>query len=148
MTQTPNKHVRRRCCECRKWYVPKPSAVKTQKSCSTKCRLRRRARQERARRAANLANARADERVRQAGHRAQKGEEKGHESPLSQAGLSVQLRDAIEETTKELGQAQRLSLTGLRRRLRRITRQTFGKIERGAENVGHDPSRSLTGIQS
>ncbi len=146
MTQTPIKHVRRRCCECRKWYVPKPSAVNTQKTCSKNCRLGRRARQERARRAADLENARADDRERQRRYRARKGEEIGVDQPLSLTGLSVQLRDAVEEIVEELGQAQRLSLTGLRRRVRRIASKTLGKIERDGENLGHDPSLSLTGL--
>jgi len=136
MIQTPSKHVRRRCCECRKWFVPAPSAAKTQKTCSRKCRLQRRAKQERARRAANLENARIAERERQRSHRERKREKQGADPPLSQAGLSVQLRDAVEEIIEDLGQAQRLSLTGLRRRLHRITVKTLGKMDQSAGNLG------------
>ena len=136
MTQTPSKRMRRRCCECRKWFVPAPSAAKTQKTCSRKCRLRRRAKQEKARRARDLANARTDECERQRTHRERKREKQGADPPLSQAGLSVQLRDAVEEIIEDLGQAQRLSLTGLRRRLRRIAMKTLGKTDRSAGNIG------------
>ena len=136
MTQTPSKNMRRRCCECRKWFVPAPSAAKTQKTCSRECRLRRRAKQEKARRAADLANARTDERERQRKHRERKLEEQGADPPLSLAGLSVQLRDAIEEIVEDLGQAQRLSLAGLRRRLRRIALKTLWKMDRSAANLG------------
>ena len=136
MTKRRVKRVRRRCSECRQWYVPAQSAVKTQRTCSKKCRLRRRAKLERARRAADLANARADERERQRRHRAQKGAKKGADPPMSQAGLYVQMQDIIEEIMEDLGQAQRLSLTGLRRRLHRIALKTYEKIERDAMNSG------------
>ena len=136
MTQTPSKRKRRRCCECRKWFAPAPSTAKTQKTCSRKCRLRRRAKQEKARRAADLANARTDERERQRKHRERKQEEQGADPPLSQTGLSVQLRDAVEEIVEDLGQAQRLSQAGLRRRLRRIALKTLWKMDRSAANLG------------
>jgi hypothetical protein len=136
MTQTLSKSIRRRCCGCRKRFVPAPSAAKTQKTCSRKCRLRRRAKQEKARRAADLANARTDECERQRKHRVPKREEQGADRPLSQAGLSVQLRDAVEEIVQDLGQAQRLSQAGLRRRLRRITLKTLRKMDRSAADLG------------
>ncbi len=136
MTQTPSKRMRRRCCECRKWYVPARSTANTQMTCSRKCRLRRRAKQEKARRTADLENARADDRERQRKHRERKREEKGADPPLSQAGLSVQLRAAVEEIVEDLGQAQRLSQAGLRRRLRRIAMKTLGKMDRSAGNLG------------
>jgi len=44
--------------------------------------------------------------------------------------------ETIERTIEDLGQAHRLSLTGLRRRLRRIVLKTPGEMERGAENFG------------
>ena len=40
---------------------------------------------------------------------------------MSRTGLSAQASDAIEEIIKKLGQAQRLSRTGLRRQLRRLS---------------------------
>jgi hypothetical protein len=55
---------------------------------------------------------------------------------MSQAGLSVQLQDIIEEIMEDLRQAQRLSLTGLRRRLHRIALKTYEEIERDAMNSG------------
>lgn len=72
----------------------------------------------------------------------------GADPPRSLAGLSVQLHAAIEEIVEELVQAQRVSLTGLRGRARRIAWKTLRKIERDAENLGHDPSLSLTGLNS
>ncbi len=141
MKRKPVTRERKRCCECRRWYLPAASAAKTQKTCCKECRLRRRARQQRERRAADLANAREDERSRQRRRRervreAGSTQTGGPDPPLSLAGLSVQLLETIEQTIEDLGQAHRLSLTGLRRRLRSITLKTQGEMERGAENFG------------
>jgi hypothetical protein len=146
MTPTLGKGGRRRCCECRRWYVPKPSTAKTQRTCSKRCRLRRRAKQEKARREADRENARADERERQRKHRARTREEKGADAPLSQAGLSVQLYSVVDEILQELGQAQRLSQAGLRRRVRRNALKTLGEMCRSVGDSGHDRTMSLTGL--
>ena len=145
MTPTLGKG-RRRCCECRDWYVPEPSAAKTQRTCGKKCRLRRRARQEKKRREADRTNARADERERQRKHRARQRAEKGADPPLSQAGLSAQLHSVVEEILQELGHAQRRSQAGLRRRVRRQALKTLGAMCRSAGDWGHDPTMSLTGL--
>jgi hypothetical protein len=58
----------------------------------------------------------------------------------------VQVAEVVEEMMEKVGQAQRLSLTGLRRRLRRIALKTLEKIDREAGNLGHEPSLSLTGL--
>ena len=60
----------------------------------------------------------------------------GHDRVLSLTGLSAQVLETIEQTVEDLGQAHRLSLTGLLRRLRRIALKTQGEMERGAENFG------------
>jgi len=65
---------------------------------------------------------------------------------MSQAGLSAQLRIVVEEILDEVGQAQRLSQAGLRRRVRRTALKTLGNIYRSAGNPGHDPTMSLTGL--
>jgi len=95
-----------------------------------------------------LANARTDERERQRQYRARIRNEVGADPPVSLTGLSQELCEFVDEITQNVGQAQRLSLTGLRRRLRRITLKTLGKMNRNAENLGHDPSLSLTGLCS
>jgi hypothetical protein len=107
---------RRRCCECRSWYAPKPSTSKTQRTCSKACRLRRRGEREKARRAADLGAARKLERVRQRRHRERRKQTPGPQ--MSRAGLSVEARETIERIVEELGQLQRLSRAGLGRRLR------------------------------
>ena len=99
--------------------MAKRSAARTQRTCCRRCRLQRRGRQEKARRRADLANAQADERERQRKHRAQKRQDGERSVPLSRAGLEAQVSEVVDEIMKELGQAQRLSQAGLRRRVRR-----------------------------
>jgi hypothetical protein len=148
MTHTLGKGGRRRCCQCRTWYVPERSAATTQRTCGKKCRLRRRARQEKRRREADRTNARADERERQRKHRARERAEKAAaDPPLSQAGLYAQLCGVVEEILQELGQAHRLSQAGLRRRVRRSALKTLGEMCRGATDLGHDRTMSLTGLK-
>lgn len=148
MTHTPRKRGRRRCCECRWWYVPTPSAAEFQKTCSKKCRLRRRAKQAKRRREAELANARADERERQRKHRAQKRENSGTGPPLSRAGLPAKVLDCAEEIFEKLRQAERLSRAGLRRRVRGEVLKILGEMYRDGENLGQGAPRSRTGLEA
>lgn len=112
---------RRRCCECRDWYMPKPSASQTQKTCGGKCRLRRRGKNEKKRRAADIAAVREDERDRQRRRRDRELDSAGVSPPMSRTGLSAQAAEAVEEIIEKLGQEQRLSRAGLRRQLRRFS---------------------------
>jgi hypothetical protein len=146
MTQTLSKGGRRRCCECRSWYVPSPSAVNTQRTCSRRCRLRRRAKQAKRRREADLLNARVDERERQRKHQAGKREEGGLDPPLSRTGLPTQVRAAVEEILQDLGQAYELSRAGLRRRVRHSALKRLGNLCRSGANLGQDAPLSLTGL--
>ena len=113
-----HKKTSRRCCECRAWYSPDTAASLTQKTCSKKCRLSRRGARAKERRAADLRAAREDERDRQRRYRERVGAEG---APMSRTGLSAQASEAIEEIINKLGQAQRVSRTGLRRQLRRLS---------------------------
>lgn len=115
----PKRTLRRRCCECRDWYAPEPSASLTQMTCSVKCRLRRRAKRERKRRAENPSAAREGERERQRHHRERVSA--GESPQMSLTGLSGQAAEAIDEIIEKLGQTQRLSRAGLRRQLRRLS---------------------------
>jgi hypothetical protein len=56
------------------------------------------------------------------------------------------VRVAVEEILEELGQAQRLSQAGLRRRVRRSALKTLGNLYRSGGNLGHDSTLSLTGL--
>src|SRR6266536_5076488 len=111
---------RRRCCECRCWYRPAPSTAKTQKACGKKCRLRRRGKQERSRREADLPAVLELERARKRRHRGRQAALAGTGEPMSRAGLPAQSSEAIEEIVEMLGHAQRMSRAGLRRRIRRL----------------------------
>lgn len=66
--------------------------------------------------------------------------------PLSRAGLYAQLCGVVEEILQELGQAQRLSQAGLRRRVRRNALKTLGEMWCSAWELGHDRTMSLTGL--
>ena len=124
---------RRRCCECRGWYVPKASTAKTQRTCSKACRLRRRSRRDRARREADPAGAREAGRVRQRRHREREQAKTGGQGPMSQAGLSAEAAETIEEIINKLEQKTRLSQAGLRRQLRRFA---LGETARASVETG------------
>ena len=123
------KVPRRRCCECRSWYVPAPEAAKWQKTCGKECRLLRRAKQAKAQREADLPAVRALERARQRRHRARQADTQGANPPMSQAGLSAQASEAIEEIVEKLGQAQHMSRAGLRRQLHRFALGETARME-------------------
>jgi len=145
MTYTARKCGRRRCCECRSWYEPAASAAKFQKTCSKKCRLRRRGKQAKRRREADLANARADERERQRKHRCQERDKSATGPPLSRAGLPAKVLDCAEKILANLRQAERLSRAGRRRRMRRELLKTLGEMYRDGEKLGQDRLLSRTG---
>ena len=96
-------------------------------TCCKECRLRRRAKQEKARREADLPGSRLADRVRQSEHRRRKREE-AEARPVSQAGLSFQAADSIEKIIEKMGHAQRLSQAGLRRQLHRLARLAHGEV--------------------
>jgi hypothetical protein len=76
-----------------------------------------------------------DERERQRKHRARLREEQGVDPPVSRAGLVAEVRAAVEEMLEKLGQAQRLSLAGLRRQVRRDALKILAEfLPQGAES--------------
>jgi hypothetical protein len=58
------------------------------------------------------------------------------------------VRVGVEEILEELGQVQRLSQAGLRRRVRRTALKTLGNIYRRAGDLGQEPPMSLTGLNA
>lgn len=104
-------------------------------TCSKACRLRRRAKQEKARRASNLPEARAAERVRQREYRRQQAKTPKMR-PMSQAGLHVQLGEVIGEFMAHVEQQQRLSQAGLRRRLQRLAQLGRGETAGTSPEIG------------
>jgi hypothetical protein len=127
MERSKGRTCRRRCCECRCWYMPAPSTKNTQKTCGKRCRQRRRAKQEKARRAVALLDARESERMRQREHRGRK---------RAMAGTTPPMSEAIEEIMEKLGQAQRLSQAGLRRELFRFARFSQGEMDHADPKSG------------
>ncbi|HJW74886.1 MAG TPA: hypothetical protein VJ787_04350, partial [Thermoleophilia bacterium] len=103
-----------------------------------KCRLRRRGKQEKARREADLPAVRKLERARTRCHRERQATPEGTGlegtgPPMSRAGLSAEVAGAIEEIIEKLGQAERMSRAGLRRRIKRLF---AGTIEFAEAQVG------------
>jgi hypothetical protein len=96
--------ARRRCTECRCWFVPCGSATHSQKVCSQTCRRKRQRKLARRRRRADLEGFRAEERVRQQVHRERLRDERlieADEPAVSRATLSAPeavLRDQIVES--------------------------------------------------
>jgi hypothetical protein len=131
--KSKRKPRRRRCSECRRWYTPEPSTRKTQKTCGKQCRLRRRAKQEKARREADLSNALKLERARKRRERERRATKEGTGPPMSRAGLSEQSLETIEEIIDKLGQSQPMSRAGLRRELRQLV---LGEIARSDAKTG------------
>jgi hypothetical protein len=95
-------------------------------TCSKECRLRRRAKQKKARRALNLTDERASDCARQRKRRARQRGEAGEPRSMSRPGLSPQVADAIREIMQKVRQAQQLSRPGLGYRLRRLAQVACG----------------------
>ena len=145
MKQTARESGRRRCCECRRWYTPDPHAKKQQKTCSKKCRLQRRAEQEKKRRAADLPEARTADRQRQQQYRARKRARGREKRSMSRTGLPVEMAEIVEITVEKLGQDQRLSQAGLRRLLRGLLRKNGLGSVLGPQKVGQECPMSQAG---
>jgi hypothetical protein len=98
----------KRCTVCRHWYHPSNTATSFQKTCSEKCRLRRRRRLSRARRECDLQDYRVDERQRQRACRRRKkkkaasaGTMTTDSDAMSRAGLQpqpVDLKELVRES--------------------------------------------------
>ena len=125
---------RRRCTSCRKWFDPSPSAVRTQRTCSPECRVKRRGMLARQRRERDIHEFRVAERARQkacrerrraagqtvtrrevsratlpadvAGIREQVLALVDHEARRSRATLARQLRGILGATAAMLGQVE------------------------------------------
>jgi hypothetical protein len=132
---------RRRCIECRRYFVPLPMARHNQKTCCEECRVHRKRKLAKRRRANDLEGFRADERERQKEHRArQKGcaKKTGKQPPMSRATLSP--REAIlrAEIVKNWDKAIDLSRAGFQRQISLLLGREAKIIgQAGTENVCH-----------
>ena len=139
----------KRCTVCRHWYHPSNTATSFQKTCSEKCRLRRRRRLARARREHDLQDYRVDERERQRACRRRKKKKAASEGTIrtdsdamSRAGLQPQAIDLHELVRKSVDMALGRSRATLIRQL--TASLTDNPQNRGqvfpVQAIGHAPA--------
>ena len=121
---------RRRCTECRQWFMPTVTTGERQKSCGPECRRARRRKQARARRAADLEGFRAEERARQQTYREARRRERSEEGCHAPASVRIDA-EVLAKVRQIVDEAVRLSRAGFERAARRILRET-GSIVEGA----------------
>ncbi len=150
--------IRKRCAECRRWFTPPARLAKQQRVCSTACRLKRRAKQGRARRAREPVRYRDEERERQrrcrqeqrlGGLSAAKAEEPDAGSEPARAvgaachalGDAQKSRKSQKEFDDLWDRLMDVSRAGLEREVRKIARQAWRKSRHAPESgaVGHAP---------
>lgn len=135
--RTGKKRQRKRCSECRCWFEPARTAEQSQKTCSQRCREKRRRKQANRRRRRDLDGYRADERQRQADcreRRRDQGREGTENRHVSRATLSSQeaiLRDKIIESWDKLLELSRA----------RFERRVAHLLGRSGEKVGQTETR-------
>ena len=139
---TIKRTKRKRCCCCRKWFYPHPSAQGQQKTCSPGCRARQKGLLAKRRRDLEVQNYRVDERERQRKHRRQvpreevkSGSDPANPPQLSRAGLSPQPIDLKEVILKKWDKQVRLSRACLRRDLEDL----LGVSGENWDKVGQKP---------
>ena len=117
--------ARKRCTECRRWFVPHVAAPKHQKTCSDGCRTARRRWLSQRRRERELREYRVEERERQRVCRARRREVEGG---VSRTGLPGEVpglhRDLLEIVDRQV----ELSRAGLRREVARLLRFRVAKV--------------------
>jgi hypothetical protein len=132
--------ARRRCVQCRKRFTAAVTAPAHQRVCGDDCRRRRRNQLARARRDADLAEHREDERARQQKRRDSLAEGRCHE-PASD--------DKSRELQRKVGQivdsALDASRASFRRELGQILRRIGPILAAGLDKVGrrHEPASAL-----
>lgn len=120
------KTQRKRCCECRHWFVPHAAAAGHQKTCGEPCRIKRRGRLRRRRRALDVWEYRVDERERQRACRARKKDLVG--GAVSRPGLCAQVPDLQRELLEIVDEQVAMSRAGLRREVARLLRVRSGEV--------------------
>jgi len=138
----------KRCTVCRHWYHPSNTAASFQKTCSEKCRLRRRRRLARARREHDLQDYRVDERERQRACRRHKKKKAASEGTIttvsdamSRAGLQPQAIDLHELVRESVDMA-------LGRSRATLIRQLTASLTDNAPNRGQVSSVQPVGHRS
>lgn len=150
--------IRKRCAECRRWFTPPARLAKQQRVCSAACRLKRRAKQARARRACEPARYRDEERERQRRCRqeqrlARLGAAKAQKpdagsEPAGAGGAACHAPGDAQKSRKSQREFEDLwdrligvSRAGLEREVRKIARQAWRKSRHAPAYgaVGHGP---------
>jgi hypothetical protein len=143
------KSRRKRCSICRKWYYPHPSALDTQKTCSSACRKKRKNLLAHKRRDQDIYQYRTEERLRQRECRKRKRKSDAIDrkservgTDVSRATLSGQPVDLAELVLKKWDKEQQVSRAGLRRNLIEIIKDMSQKVGRGEtkSHACHTPS--------
>jgi len=138
--------VRKRCAECRGWFRPEARLAKQQRVCGEACRLARRRRQSRARRALEPVRHREEERERKrlsreakraAATRSETAAAVSHEP-----GVSPKPRKSREEFDRVWDEVIDLSRAAWEREMRRITRKIWRELR---HDVGQGAVRSRAG---
>lgn len=120
---------RKRCCVCRRRFVPHVAAVDHQKTCGAACRRKHRRAQGRRRRARDLREYRVDERERQ---RACRLGQRGAGEGLSRTGLAPEVPDLQRVLLEIVDRNVELSRAGLRREVTRLLRVNPPKVGQDA----------------
>lgn len=134
--------IRHRCAECRKTFMPEPSARKTQRVCGEACRAARNRDLAQARRRRDLDDARADERARKRASRIRRAEAGCH-APASARKCPL--------STKEVGEFVDRALDRSRATLVREVRSILLRLAPGfGESKADGPamSRASLGAQA
>src|SRR5260370_15902991 len=113
------KSPRKRCCECRRQFVPQAWAVRRQKTCGGACRWSRRRRLRRRRRDLDIHEYRVEERERQRECRARK---RACSGAVSRRGLSAEVPNLQRELLKIVDTQVEMSRAGLRREVASLLR--------------------------
>lgn len=111
---------RRRCLECRHWFLTHVSAAGHQRTCGEDCRRGRRRRLARARRGRDVREYRVDERERQRACRERRKEGSG--GAMSRPGLGAEIPALQRELLEIVDKHVEVSRAGLRREVRRLLR--------------------------
>lgn len=128
---------RKRCAECRRWFWPRARQAKQQRVCGEPCRLARRRRQARVRRAKDPVGHREEERERKRQWRAAAKHSAGTrpgtgEAPCHAPGQASKYRQSQGEFGQIWDEVMDMSRAELERQLRRIVRQFWRKTRHGA----------------
>ena len=120
------RSARKRCTECRRWFLPHAAAIKHQKTCSDGCRAARRRWLTRRRRSREVREYRVDERERQSARRA-----RGRQVEVSRTGLCAEVPSLERDLLEIVDRHVELSRTGLRREVARLLRVRAPKVGHG-----------------